>query len=134
MTFNGTSVCSVVPNCINRPDLVGALDNPHTVTQWFDTAALAAPVNGTWGSLQHGAIRGPGRDNWNMSLFKNFIISESRGSAFQFRADAFNVWNHTQFKGDMNGGISTNLGASNFGQVTSAFDPRTLQLGAKLIF
>jgi hypothetical protein len=134
MTFNGTSVCSVVPNCINRPDLVGALNNPHTVTQWFDTAALAAPVNGTWGSLQHGAIRGPGRDNWNMSLFKNFIISESRGSAFQFRADAFNVFNHTQFRGDMNGGISTNVQNSNFGQVTSAFDPRVFQLGAKLMF
>ncbi len=134
MTYNGTSVCSVVPNCINRPDLVGTLNNPHTVNQWFNTAALAAPVNGTWGNLQHGAIRGPGRDNWNMSLFKNFIISESRGSAFQFRADAFNVWNHTQFKGDMNGGISTNLGASNFGQVTAAFDPRTFQLGAKLTF
>ncbi|HLH09557.1 MAG TPA: TonB-dependent receptor [Terriglobales bacterium] len=134
MTYNGQSVCSVVPNCQNRPDLVGNLNNPHTVTEWFNTAALAAPAPGTWGTLQHGAIRGPGRDNWNMSLFKSFIISAERGSQFQFRADAFNVWNHTQFRGDMNGGISTNLGASNFGQVTSAFDPRVFQLGAKLVF
>ncbi len=79
-------------------------------------------------------MRGPGRQNWNLSLFKNFVISESRGSAFQFRADAFNVFNHTQFRGDMNGGISTNVQASNFGQVTSAFDPRVFQLGAKLMF
>jgi hypothetical protein len=80
-------------------------------------------------------VRGPGRDDWNLSLFKSFVISEARGSRFEFRAESFNTWNHTQFKGDYNnGGISTNVGSSNFGQVTSAFDPREFQLGAKLIF
>ena len=63
------------------------------------------------------------------------MFSESRGSQLQFRADAFNIWNHTQFRGDINaGGISTALGSSNFGQVTSAYDPRTLQLGVKVVF
>ncbi len=135
MTSGGsTSVCNVVPNCINRPDLASSVTYPHTVSQWFNTAAFVAPAAGTWGDVQHGAVRGPGRQNWNLSLFKNFVISESRGSEFQFRADAFNVWNHTQFRGDMNGGISTNVQASNFGHVTSAYDPRVFQLGAKLIF
>ena len=135
MTSGGsTSVCNVVPNCINRPDLAGSVSYPHTVAQWFNPADFTAPAQGTWGNAPHGAVRGPGRQNWNLSLFKNFVISESRGSAFQFRADAFNVWNHTQFRGDMNGGISTNVQASNFGQVTSAYDPRVFQLGAKLIF
>jgi len=63
------------------------------------------------------------------------VISETRGSRFEFRAESFNTWNHTQFRGDYNGGgISTNFGASNFGAVTAAFDPRVFQLGAKLIF
>ncbi|HEY1463289.1 MAG TPA: hypothetical protein VGF44_07720, partial [Terriglobales bacterium] len=85
--------------------------------------------------LGHNAVIGPGRDDWNLSLFKSFVISESRGSRFEFRAESFNTWNHTQFKGDYNnGGISTNVGSGNFGQVTSAFDPREFQLGAKLIF
>jgi hypothetical protein len=53
----------------------------------------------------------------------------------QLRADAFNVWNHTQFKGDANnGGISLNAGSSNFGAVTNAFDPREFQLGIKLVY
>ena len=110
MTSGGsTSVCNVVPNCINRPDLAASVSYPHTVSQWFNPAAFVAPAAGSWGNAEHGAVRGPGRQNWNLSLFKNFVISESRGSEFQFRADAFNVWNHTQFRGDMNGGISTNV-------------------------
>ena len=86
-----------------------------------------------YGNLGHDAIRGPGRDNWNMSLLKNFAITER--FRLQFRADAFNMWNHTQFKGDSNnGGISTNLGSSNFGAITNAFDARQFQLALKLMF
>ncbi len=131
----GTSVCSVIPNCTNRPDLVSAVTYPHTVAQWFSTSSFAAPAAGTWGNLGNNALRAPGRFNWNMSLFKSFVISESRGSHLEFRADAFNWLNHTQLGGSgTGGGISTNLQASNFGQVTSAFDPRVFQLGAKLVF
>ena len=118
---------------LNRPDLVSAFQYPHTVTQWFNPRSFAAPASGTWGNLPRRCLRGPGRQNWNMSLFKNFVISECVEAQFQFRADAFNIWNHTQFRGDIGGGgISTTLDASNFGQVTSAYDPRMLQLGAKL--
>lgn len=135
MGLNGTNVSSIIPNSSNRPDLVGRIRYPQQVNEWFDTSAFAAPALGTYGTLGHDEIRGPGRDNWNMSLFKAFTISESRGSRFELRADAFNTWNHTQFKGDYNnGGISTNFGASNFGAVTAAFDPREFQLGAKLVF
>jgi len=91
--------------------------------------------NDIYGNLGFNALRGPGRDDWNLSLFKSFVISEARGSRFELRADAFNAWNHTQFKGDANtGGISLNAGAGDFGTVTGAFDPREFQLGARLIF
>ena len=132
---NGVKVCNVVPNCTNRPDVIGPITYPHTVNQWFSTSSFAAPAVGTWGNLGNNAIRGPGRDNWNMSFFKSFVISEKRGSQFQFRADFFNIWNHTQFKGSVQtGGIGTQLGGSNFGVITAAYDPRTIQLGAKLVF
>jgi hypothetical protein len=132
---SGTTVCSVVPNCSDRPNLIGPITYPHTVNEWFSTSSFAAPTLGTWGNLTHNAIRGPGRDNWNMSLFKNFLLSESRGSTLQFRAEFFNLWNHTQFMGDIgNGGIGTTLGGGNFGVITNAFDPRTIQLGLKLLF
>jgi hypothetical protein len=129
------NVSSIVPNTTNRPDLIGPLNNPHTVNQWFDASpsVWANPAPGAWGNTPHNFVRGPGRDNWNLSLYKNFVFTES--SYLQFRAEFFNVWNHTQFQGDtQNGGISTNLGASNFGAVTNAYDPRVIQLALKLFF
>jgi hypothetical protein len=118
-----------LPNGTNRPDLTGKISYPKTVGQWFDTAAFTAPAIGSWGTLGHNALRGPGRNNWNMSLFKSFVFSEARGSRFELRLETFNTWNHTQFNK-----VSTNLGDSKFGQVTSDFDPRILQLGGKLYF
>jgi hypothetical protein len=133
--LNGSSTSSVLANTSNRPDLVGKLTYPKTASEWFDPSAFAAPAPGTWGNLGHDVVRGPGRDDWSLSLFKNFVISEARGSRLELRFESFNTWNHTQFKGDYNnGGISTNFGASNFGAVTAAFDPREFQLGVKLYF
>jgi hypothetical protein len=136
---SGENVASVLTNTGNRPNVTGPISTPHTAAAWFNPAAFSAPACATgpdcWGNLGFDAIRGPGRDDWNLSLFKNFVISESRGSRVEFRADAFNIWNHPQFKGDINnGGISTSEGATTFGQVTNAFDPREFQLGIKLVF
>jgi hypothetical protein len=139
---NGHNASSVIQNTSNRPNLVGAISYPKTVAQWFNPAAFAAPPctpggSGAdcYGNLSFDALRGPGRDDWNLSLFKSFLISESRGSRFELRLATFNTWNHTQFKGDKNNnGISTNVGSGNFGAITQAFDPREIQLGAKLIF
>ena len=113
----------------NRPNLTGKVSYPQTVAQWFDPSAFTAPTVGEWGTLAHNALRGPGRDNWNLSIFKSFSISESRGSRFELRLETFNTWNHTQFNG-----VDTTKKDSNFGAVTSAFDPRILQLGGKIYF
>jgi len=144
--INGTNVASVFPggDVANRPNITGSVSYPKTAVtssgrttgiQWINPAVYSSPAAGTWGNAGFDSVRGPGRDNWNLALFKRFIISESRGSEFQFRAESFNTWNHTQFGGaGQNGGFSGNFGAGNFGQVTGAFDPRVFQLGAKLIF
>ncbi len=113
----------------NRPDLTGTLTTPHNVNEWFSPTAFSAPAIGAWGTLPHNDLRGPGRDNWNLSLFKRFNLWESRGSYLELRLETFNTWNHTQFNA-----VSTGLGSSNFGAVTSAFDPRILQLGGKIYF
>ncbi len=136
LTVSGNTVSSVIQFAAgNRPDISGPISYPKTVNEWFNPASFTAPAPGTWGNLGFDAIRGPGRDDWNLSIFKNFIISEPRGSRVEFRADAFNVWNHPQWKGDANnGGISTAFGAANFGAITAAFDPRELQLGVSLVF
>lgn len=145
--INGSNVGNVFPgggDVATRPNLIGSISYPKTpvasggvVTglQWVNPSAFAIPAPGVFGNLPFDALRGAGRDDWNLSLFKSFLISESRGSSFEFRADAFNAWNHTQFGGgSQNGGFSNNFGSGNFGQYTSAFDPREFQLGAKLTF
>jgi hypothetical protein len=135
---NGTNAASVIQNSGNRPNLYGVVRYPKTADAWFDPSVFVVPTgvgNDIYGNLGFNALRGPGRQNWNLSLFKNFMISESRGTRFELRADAFNTWNHTQFHGDVNtGGITLQTGAGDFGQVKTAFDPREFQLGAKLVF
>jgi hypothetical protein len=139
---------SVLGNTGERPDVQGSISYPKTVGTWFTgnfghtitvgTKQVLVPTLCTtgpdcYGTLGMDAIRGPGRNNFDLSLKKVFAFTER--FKLEFRADAFNAWNHTQFHGDdNNGGIGLNLGSSNFGQVTSAFDGRQFQLGLKLSF
>ena len=69
----------------------------------------------------------PGRNNWNMALFKAFQFKEN--ARFEFRAETFNTFNHTQFNG-----LSTGVTNTDFGQLNGTFAPRIFQLGAKLLF
>jgi hypothetical protein len=64
-----------------------------------------------------------------MSLFKSFSLNEARHSRIELRIETFNSWNHTEFNS-----VSTGFGSGNFGQVTSAWDPRVFQLGGKFIW
>jgi hypothetical protein len=134
---NGSNASSIVPNSGDRPQVTGSVSYPHTVAQWFNPAAFSKPACLTgpdcYGNFGFDGIRGPGRDNWSLALLKNFVFTER--FKLQFRAESFNVWNHTQFKGDVNnGGIGTNVTAGNFGQVQGAFDPRVFQLALKAFF
>ncbi len=114
----------------NRPDKVAALVAPHTKQQWITGSAFAAPTTiGAWGNLGYDAINGPGRDNWNLSVFKNFVFSEARGSQFELRLETFNTFNHPQISA-----VPTGLGSSNFGQPNGFFPGRIVQLGGKLTF
>jgi hypothetical protein len=112
----------------NRADLVGDPDNrDRSVTQWFNTSAYAQPPEGALGSVGRNTERGPGINNLDLAVFKNFDLP--RGTRLQFRLESFNALNHTQFSG-----VSTSIAASNFGVVTSARPARINQLGLKLIF
>jgi hypothetical protein len=76
ISMSGNNVCSIIPSggapsCFNRPDINGAMRNPHTVNEWFDTSVFSTPAPGTWGNLPNNHVLGPGRNNWNLSLFKN---------------------------------------------------------------
>ena len=132
---------SIISNSGDRPFVTGSISYPKTVNQWF-SGNFAAPTaaNGycqtgpdCYGNLPFDAITGPARQNWDFSILKNFAFTEK--FRVEFRAEAFNLWNHPQFEGNANlGGLGNNFGSGNFGQITSAYDPRELQLGLKLIF
>ena len=109
----------------------------------FNPAAFAAPRGLTFGNSGRNLLRTPRRTNFDMALFKNLAISETK--AFEFRAEAFNVFNHTQWAG-INSGMTCYGGpsnsaadpqclvSSNFLHPNSAHRARILQLGLKFIF
>jgi len=123
------NISSIIPNADNRPNVNGSVRYPKTAASWFGSSAFSPTAAGTWGNLPFNSVRGPGRQNWNLSLFKSFLFSESRGSKLEFRAEFFNAFNHTEFNN-----VSNTFTNGDFGAVTSAHDPREIQLGLKLYF
>lgn len=123
------NISSIIPNANNRPNVNGSVSYPKTVANWFTGTPFSPTVAGTWGNTPFDFLRGPGRQNWNLSLFKSFLFSESRGSRLEFRAEFFNAFNHTEFNN-----VDSQLSDGNFGAITSAHDPREIQLGLKLYF
>jgi hypothetical protein len=127
-------------NILARPNVVSGVDPnsaPHNFSQWFDTAAFAMPAKGTFGNSGPNNYTGPPINNWDMTLMKSFQLGKSEGRRIRFRAEAYNIFNHTQFltinsaaRFDANG----NQINSQLGQATAARPPRILQLAATLYF
>ncbi|MGB7547772.1 MAG: carboxypeptidase-like regulatory domain-containing protein [Terracidiphilus sp.] len=125
----------------NRPNISGKVKYPKKFGEWFDTSAFSAPVpvwlggpNQGFGNASKDAIVGPGRVNFTTSLYKSFSITER--AHVELRFESFNTFNHFEYNG-----VSSSLGLdnslhsnNNFGAVTSAWDPRVLELGGKFVF
>jgi hypothetical protein len=111
----------------NRANIVAPITYPGTRTQWFSTSSFTRPGPLQWGTSARNSVVTPGRNNWNVALFKAFQFTEN--ARFEFRAETFNTVNHTQFNG-----LSTSVTAPDFGQLSGTFAPRIFQLGAKLLF
>ena len=110
-----------------KPYFNNLVFNPDKPTK--NTGAFfALNTLGSVGNASRRFFHGPGIDNYNMSLLKNTKITE--GSSLQFRAEAFNVFNHAQFN---NPAARTNS-PSTFGVISTARDPRIMQLALKLEF
>jgi hypothetical protein len=120
---------SIVP----RPDRVAPVHMVKKQLQWFSTNSFTDAI-GHFGNAPSGVLLSPGIELWDLSAIKNNRISER--FSFQFRAEFFNAFNHTNFgdTGPNGGGIGTNVDATNYGQVTTAHDPRQIQFGGKLYF
>lgn len=123
--LDGNSFAGRRPNQISNPNS-GA---PHTFAEWFNIAAFVNVPNaaGPPGDTPRASVRGPGLQRWDLSLFKNTKLTE--GTRLQFRAEAFNVFNHTNFDT-----VRLTRQSASFGQILSTRDPRIMQLGLKLYF
>lgn len=115
-----------------RPDLVPGVPiaGPKTKTAWFNQLAFTAPQPGFLGDAGTGIIRGPGLALLDAAFYKEFHLTEAR--FFEFRAEAFNVLNHTSFTT-----VNTTYNGSTtgtFGTVTAAADPRILEFAGRFHF
>jgi hypothetical protein len=131
--ITGTASLSPRPDVVANPVLP---KDQRTFYQNFNTAALRLPAVGTLGNAAPNLFRGPGINNWDLSLIKNITVYERLH--FQLRASAFNVFNHTQFT-TVNTAATFNPATgqqtnSKLGTFTAANDPRQMQLGLRLVF
>jgi outer membrane receptor protein involved in Fe transport len=99
-----------------------------TGSTWFDPTAFGAPAQGTFGNLGRNAILGPANISNNMSAAKIFAIPGREGMTFEFRCDAFGVFNTPNL------GTPANKVGSSLGQITSTSGQRFLQLSGHLRF
>jgi len=116
-----------------RPNLSGdvyAPEGEQSITNWFNKANITIPtdVSQPFGNAPRNVARGPALYVLDLGLHKGFaVVGKSR---LEFRVEAFNVLNKTNF-----GAPNSNVSATNFGTITSLATPaRQLQLGVKFDF
>ena len=126
----------------NRPNLPGgtaSISYPKTQKAWFNgatTGVYTDPVapwfggpNQGFGNAGKDNVRSPGLNNTNLTLIKNIPFTSHEGAGIELRFESFNTFNKTQFSG-----VDTNNHDGNFGQVTSIYTPRILELMGRFHF
>jgi hypothetical protein len=127
--YNADGVNYDWPN-VPTKDYTGTHTRQEYITGLFQKSEFGIPAPGTEGNMRRSMFRNPGLIQVDTSLIKNNplpFIGE-RGN-LQLRFEFFNVLNRVNLQG-----VSADLNSSTFGRSTSTFDPRVIQLGARLLF
>jgi hypothetical protein len=125
---NVSPIGLVSGNNLERPDLAGDPNaGPQTPAEWFNVAAFALPAQNTFGTAGRDDVIGPGLTTLDLSLQKEGTLYER--IRLQLRLDVYNALNHANF--NLPGRI---FGAANFGVISSAGDPREMQVALKILF
>jgi hypothetical protein len=113
-----------------RPNVTGDpnANAPRTAQQWFDTSVFQNPAQFSFGNAGRNIVFGDNEIDVDMSLLKDSPINDR--VRVQFRAEMFNILNHTNFA-DTPGKIAF---TSTFGKYTSAANPRQTQFALKFLF
>jgi hypothetical protein len=136
---SNTDCGGTVGNC-SRPNVVGNPNGtPCIPGTFFNTCAFATNlVQGTFGNERRNQVRGPGYQTWDMTFSKLFPVKEQM--RVEFRADFFNIWNHTNPLWGPFGAagqvepVAIELGTPQMGQFQAARDPRLIQFALKFYF
>jgi hypothetical protein len=132
---NGVATAASHPDLVSDPK-AGFTPNQDPTQRgplFYNPNAFTAPTGLTFGNVGRNTLTLPGRLNFDFGLFKRFAINERAG--FEFRAETFNLFNHTQYGSNGNSGINNAfLPGSNFMHLNSAHDPRRMQLGLRFYF
>jgi hypothetical protein len=133
----GPQTLSERPSCngpvhIANKRVAGTSTTPAFI-QWIDPANISNPLPNTFGTCSVGNVNGPAFFDADLSLHKNFLITE--GKSLQFRFEALNAFNHPvwTFSGGPASG-SFDPGSPIFGQITGSQSARSLQFGLKFLF
>jgi len=124
---------SLIATNSDYADLVGnpflSKDRPRgeQINEYFNKSAFAIPALGTFGTLGRGLLTGPGNATVNFGVFKTFTIAERH--QLQFRSEFFNLFNRVNL-----GNPNTVVSNAAFGRITSAGDPRVIQLALRYRF
>jgi Carboxypeptidase regulatory-like domain len=114
-----------------RVNVVGTPNDPHNIgpgALYLDPSAYGAPVKGTYGNIGVGTARGPGMSRFDLSLGKQFHITEAK--YFELRGEAFNLFNSPIFLSPASQTITSTL----FGQIRGSEGERNMQVVAKFYF
>jgi len=121
-----TIVTGTSTTFIPVPTFFGFLPIPY---QALNFAYTQPPAN-TFGNLGRNSVRGPGFANYNVSLFRSFVLHEQ--ARLEFRAEAYNLTNSPHFANPI-----ANVSDANFGQSNSTlpYEPeRRLQVAVRILF
>jgi hypothetical protein len=136
---NDTSLLGTIPNGINNNGVDTPLwsgkslsinTNPRNGAAVFDASQFSLPALGTMGNARRRFFSGPGMENLDATVSREFSLREGR--TFEFRAEAFNVFNHAQFFGPAT--VEGNISSGTFGQAVSAMPPRLMQIAMRVRF
>ena len=116
-------------NVSGNPNDIGHFNK--SAYRQFDTSKFSVPPMNVRGNSGLGTVRGPGQNNVDLSLAKTFPLGDR--FHLDFRGDAFNVWNHTQWTG-VNTTYPSGSSQFPFGMVNGAREARIGQVAAKLVF
>ena len=136
---NDTSLLGTIPNGINNngvdtPQWTGASlhlnANPRGGSAVFDASQFSLPPLGTIGNARRRFFSGPGMESFDAAVSRTMLVKDNR--ALEFRAEAFNLFNHAQFFGAA--AVQGNISSGSFGQAVSAMSPRLMQLALRYRF